>query len=288
MNKLFIEMVTTDICNQNCWYCHWKKDNKERSSNTISMKNFERVCDFIEMQERETIGFNFYGGEPTMNPDLIPMIQELDKRFHDKLLNITVLTNLSKEVEYFEPIMDIKSLRLICSLHYNQKNTPLSELLTNKETLEAERHIKKIDKLMNIIEEIRLVVTETNYPFVSMIHKCLKLTEEERSKFIFHIIDQLPLERIKKLMGQFLDDKKIYTHTSTNFKGMLCSAGFKILSNGDVLKCWKDMDHRKLLNIFKDDPKKLPVWEMCRHNSCVCETNFNKLYIPEFLELNNG
>jgi sulfatase maturation enzyme AslB (radical SAM superfamily) len=317
---LFVELVTTDICNQNCWYCHWKKDAndrtngtlfKDRKPHTVSMENFYKVCDFIEMQDRETLEFNFYGGEPTMNPNLIPMILELDKRFGDKITAMTVLTNLTKPVEYFEPIMHIESLRLICSLHYNQKNLPSSEPWVYEEAKKAEKHIEKLNKLFKRVEEIRLVVTETNYTFIRMLYKCLDLTPEEEERFVFHVVDQLPFERAKELLSDFLDGQRIYKDTNisshanskhaeiisegkridptkvdcpSKFRGMLCSAGFVILSNGDVLKCWKDLDNRILLNVFEDELKKLPVWEMCRYEECSCDERFTKLSTKEFLK----
>jgi hypothetical protein len=68
------------------------------------------------------------------------------------------------------------------------------------------------------------------------------------------------------------------------FKYMMCSAGFVVLSNGDVLKCWKDLGKRVLTNAFNKKAKKLPVWDLCRYDECSCDERFTKLSIERFIE----
>jgi len=291
----YVEMVTTDVCNQFCEYCHWNEARIDKLKGNISLEEFQKVLDFIEIQERETVEFNFYGGEPTLNPKLPEMITMLNSRFGDKVKIITLLTNLTKSYEYYHDLF-CDPLRIICSLHTSQCENP-------------KKWMEKAAKLEPKIEKLRLVLSETNCKTVLNLYNTY--VDFWGDKLSLHIIDQLSMEDVNDLLGDEIVGKNFYKDTDTeshansehvsivsngkeleakycidchNFQGMMCSAGFVVLRNGDVLKCWKDMGHRKLLNVFKDDLKKLPVWEMCRYKKCSCDERFTKISIKEFIK----
>ena len=286
----YVELVTTNFCNQHCEYCHWNGARTDGGGMHVSMEEFENVLDFIEAQERETLEFNFYGGEPTTNPNLPKMIKRLNERFGDKVKIITLLTNLSRPLEYLESLM-CDSMHIICSLHSTQcKN--IDEWMDKAMKLEAN------------VENVRIVFSDLNCKTAIEVYS--KYKDFWKDRISLHIIDQLSMDDVHDLVGDEILGMNFYKDTDTeshvksehveiisdgksipakdcidchNFRGMLCSAGFVILRNGDVLKCWKDLGHRKLLNVNSDEIKKLPVWEMCRYTKCSCDERFTKLYL---------
>lgn len=291
---LSIELVVTNICNQKCEYCHWNSSILPINNHIMTLNEFDKVLEFIDAQERETIELNFYGGEPTLNPHLPEMIDRLYTTFADQLITVNLLTNLSKNINYYKQLLKYP-IGIKASYHPDNVKSPTQFALNLKEILPN-------------LELLCVVFSEKTYKKALRLYNMFK--NDIPDAITLHKIDQLPIEKARELIGDNIHNMNIYDYAETPdhlndgvdvikngkklthdeykdchcFKGMICSAGFIILSTGDILKCWSDLGIRSLTNIYKDGLKKLPVWEMCRYDSCYCEKRFTKLCIKEFIK----
>src|SRR6056300_1571729 len=96
---LTIRLIITNACNQACSYCLCKSHPKNIKRNTTFPKeDFYKVIEFIKKQERKRLEFYFFGGEPTLHPNLPEYIDILRKEFGNSLSKLTILTNLSESL----------------------------------------------------------------------------------------------------------------------------------------------------------------------------------------------
>lgn len=102
---LHIRLKPTNICNHNCWYCAYRRDNIQLGKDMILMdhipqrKILELIEDFTQMGVK-AVTFSG-GGEPLCYPYLLQALHLLSER-HIKFSCLTNGTNLDKEIaEYF-------------------------------------------------------------------------------------------------------------------------------------------------------------------------------------------
>jgi sulfatase maturation enzyme AslB (radical SAM superfamily) len=298
---LAIELVVTDICNQKCDYCHWNFSRIPLPKRVMTLNEFDKVCEFIDKQERDTIEINLYGGEPTLNPHLPEIVDRLYSNYADRLVKVNLLTNLTKKSEYFDQFMKYP-IGITASYHPD-------------DVISDTQFFFNLRRILPNLELFCVVFNENNYKKAIRVYNMLK--NELGESIRLHKIDQFSLDDAKKLIGSELDDMIVYDYAETpdeteegveviaddnylchkdyenidNFRGMICSASYIILSDGNILKCWNDMGIRVLTNIYTENIVKLPVWEICRHTSCFCGKRFTKLspreYINEIKNRNN-
>ena len=299
-NFLTIHLILTNTCNQNCSYCLCKTHPDNINVNTeFSIESFNRVVDFVKKQERNSFEFYFFGGEPTTHSKIKYFSTLLEEKFKEKLKRIVILTNLKKELEFYKEFGE--KTYFVASIHTDQVKDWDSWFI-------------KAIKLKDNISLLKLVLTENNLDDV------IYLTNKYRkyfSKKQFQIqaiyqLDDKYLSRVESKLHEDLlvigsdtenlFDKNTYISINdekvgpcdykkyeryNNFMGMMCAAGFWIMENGDVVKCSSDITKNKkpLLNIFKDDIRKLDKWGLCTNRQCNCEEGIPKVSIKKYLKL---
>lgn len=251
-NTTFISFVITRDCSAGCWYCHWNGVDDAHES-----LDFNKVLEFIDIQGNNNVHFTFYGGEPTQSINLIPYMNILNNRY--KHIKMVLITNLLKSIDYFQYISSIQNLRVIASYH--------SDVVPD-----IADWLKKVDLFDDI--HVRLMMTEDNKNVI------IKLWGELSYNYNVHI---KPIEQMGVTHESDHDPETPVTHKHpriTQFRYMMCSAGFVIRENGDVFKCWEDT--KKILNLNTETIPKINKWSLCLHDNCTCGQRFPKLSIKEY------
>ena len=115
-----IEIRPTTKCNYNCYYCVDLHNNK----NPILEIDIQSVCDMIRTVKsvlHKKIRVYIYGGEPTLYPHLLELINGLSSVCEDGDL-IEIQSNFSRKVEYFKPLckqIQNKHLVRFCGSYHN-------------------------------------------------------------------------------------------------------------------------------------------------------------------------
>lgn len=284
-----IELVITENCSFRCTYCYWKNDKNYNfnSENLINQDNFKRVVDFFLAQGKKKNELTFYGGEPTVHPDLFYFIDYAYDRIPG--LDIGLLTNLSKPVSYFKKFPRKKVRSVIASLH-------------TETVSDVDDWFEKVAFIRPA--EIRLVLTEKNRDLIFNTYEKYRAIYEE--EMVIHPLSDYQdvgnLLALEDFAVQIDDDN--YSHGDNveiklkngedfkgdyrqlvNFKGMMCNAGYHVDMKGNVYSCWSAYGANNVVtNIFRDDPKKLSGWTYCSYDFCSCGKRYTKLSIEKYLE----
>jgi len=91
-------IVTTLRCNQSCRYCHASRTDMDRVDTDMSLETAKQVVDFALKTPSPYINFEFQGGEPTVNMDVIKFVVAYSKeknRYEDKVLDHSLVTNMT-------------------------------------------------------------------------------------------------------------------------------------------------------------------------------------------------
>lgn len=99
-NVLSLDIVTTDYCNYNCWYC-WPEAHagtkKLPALNTVAIKNLKHIIKLL--QGKKDLVVSFSGGEPSM----YSYIQDYIYFFKTELkAKIQIITNGSRTLNWWE------------------------------------------------------------------------------------------------------------------------------------------------------------------------------------------
>jgi organic radical activating enzyme len=281
----FVKLVITRGCNQKCHYCLWNSVNV-RSTKILTMERFENIVKFMKTQDREFYEFTFYGGEPTLNPYLHEMVDRLISAFGKKLRNVTMLTNLSKDVEYYERFPDV--VRLITSLHTEECD--VNEWIEKAIVLKDRLSIVKVVLCDENLKDVLRICDDHSKKFVpgtftvqtvyqasdATVRECERLVTDDT--FVTDGKDTIDLvcdDTVIVKDGMNVDPKEVKNVNS--FQGMLCSAGFWIMENGDVHKCAMELKRKPIMNLYDDGLRKLFRWSVCEHDQCLCEERFLKI-----------
>lgn len=87
--------AVTNKCNQNCVYCQ-AKDIKTNQSGMMSLETGEKAIDIALSSPSKYLTFEFQGGEPLLNFDVVKhMIEYSKKKNNDKNIQYTIVSNLA-------------------------------------------------------------------------------------------------------------------------------------------------------------------------------------------------
>jgi organic radical activating enzyme len=108
-----LKIILTYLCNFNCYYCPYRYTNSKhiikKLSNNIVFINITKVINFLKILDSVYKGPPIYvrllGGEPTLHPRLIQLIEELNK--YDFINEIILGTNVSKSKYYYKQILQM-------------------------------------------------------------------------------------------------------------------------------------------------------------------------------------
>ena len=95
-------VVTTLRCNQSCKYCHASRTTMDRVDTDMSIETAKGVVDMALQSTSPYICFEYTGGEPTINMDVIKFMVEYAKeknRYENKIVEHSIVTNMTYMTE---------------------------------------------------------------------------------------------------------------------------------------------------------------------------------------------
>lgn len=91
-------VITTLRCNQSCRYCHASRTDMHRVDTDMSLETARKVVDHAMDTPSPYLNFEFQGGEPTVNMDVIKCVVDYSKEKNQvakKLLDHSLVTNMT-------------------------------------------------------------------------------------------------------------------------------------------------------------------------------------------------
>ena len=115
IDHITIQMYISRICNYSCPYCT-HRDNSEK------YKTFEEYIELIDMiyesvKDKEMIDFSFFGGEPTIVPRFVEIIDHILSSYSNTYITIT--SNGSQPLEWWKLLEKWKG-RIHCFMSYQE------------------------------------------------------------------------------------------------------------------------------------------------------------------------
>ena len=95
-------VITTLRCNQDCQYCHASRTDMDRVDTDMSLETAKKVVDTAMQSTSPYINFEYQGGEPTVNFEVIKFCVEYarEKNRHEKkTLDHSLVTNMTYMTE---------------------------------------------------------------------------------------------------------------------------------------------------------------------------------------------
>jgi sulfatase maturation enzyme AslB (radical SAM superfamily) len=262
---MFITFMVTKKCNLKCSYCD-VITGKEKSR-YVSIIDFWMFLKWIKLNStRPNIAFSFFGGEPSLNPNINKFTGMLKSKFEGKRnLEITMTTNLMKPKKYW--IKLDKDIKIAASYHNNK---------LYKKWFEKALILKNKDQLHHVV----LMLTNDNHKTIIKAYKkyskilpCIicpinQMMGSEYIKFKNDMIEELgkdPFEDSEKEL--FYDKMGIITRH-------MCSSGYIIDEYGYVYRCWPEYNQKFTINrksIFEHPNQVIPIWHMCYNYTEACD-----------------
>lgn len=232
-NPLYIRIKPTNICNHNCYYCHYKNPYLTLDEyNPGDMIPREKMLEIVsDMKKMGVKAVTFSGGG---EPLLYPYIEETMERIHDAEIDLSIITNGSLlKGKKAELLARAKWVRIsIDSINANSYasirgigSQGLFELLNNIETF-AKQKENKCELGINF------VIGKENYMEIEQVAEIMKSLGVNHVKFAplfsketeeYHKdIKDVVIEKLKDL-GQKLNDDKfkiidLYTADFDNYE----------------------------------------------------------------------
>ncbi len=95
-------VITTLRCNQSCQYCHASRTDMDRVDTDMSLATAKQVVDFAMKSPNPYLNFEFQGGEPTVNFEVIQFAVAYSReknRHENKQLTHSLVTNMTYMTE---------------------------------------------------------------------------------------------------------------------------------------------------------------------------------------------
>jgi len=269
-----IIFIPTEECNLKCWYCS-RGCNVNQNVFECDPLQFRRLLNWISIQEPDELDFEFFGGEPTVHKDLLMMAWMLEERFGNKLVRLEILTNLIKPIGYYEMGFPDKT-KFSCSYH--------------SDSGDGDEWMQKVLRLhqKDLLGDVKMVMTPDNEKYISDLFHRYK----DNDFRIYEILPQEQLEgtewaeNLNEKYGEFIFDYIGDYRPRTNYKGMVCTAGYKISQEGDLYHCWRkfnDPECKPIANVFKDTPTNLSRFHICSYDDCdINDVEFDKYSLEDF------
>lgn len=291
-NTTYINLFTTNDCQNDCWYCVENIPHKNHSEK-VTTETFNNILKFIDSQGSKKIQFHFYGGEPTLHRQLKPFIRKLRKKYGKKI-EIIVSTNLMKTASYYKNFPEY--VKFLCSMHIEYINnyktwmntaislfkrgqiTKIILMLTKDNMNDVIRLYKEYEDILHMeiepIDQFRF--TEDYKNFYD--------SYEYNERYDYGL--QLPDIVISGKKYKEVPDFRVFG----NFKDCFCNAGFDITTDGNVYKCM-GKNQEILFNVNDITLEHHLVrdkWSLCKDVDCPGDGFFSRISPLEFLRLNKG
>ncbi|MDD5005943.1 MAG: radical SAM protein [Candidatus Omnitrophica bacterium] len=196
-------------CNNKCIMCtnpdkFWNGNKKEFNLSFL-LNRLDRFYqgekEFLEIHRDS---FSFTGGEPTLSPYLIPLIEKINALFYGK--RVICLTNgrMFSYADYAKRILQLGiNLELAIAIHGHNSKIHDSITRTAKSFVQTTKGLHNIFrfKKKNHTIEIRVVMHQLNYKFLEKITRFIKkeFPSIDRLVFIFFEIEGQACKNIKAI-----------------------------------------------------------------------------------------
>ena len=196
LSTFFVTLLVTRACNAKCTYCDviYESTGKPMKSRIVNQDEFDKVLEFIDFQDspfRPNLNLSFFGGEPTINPNLNHFIEKSHIHFKGKRnLDLQMTSNLIKPIEYF---VDLGHVRTAASLHTEQIKESSTEWF------------KKVNLLheRNMLQHVVMMLTKSNIDEIIQLYK----EYADQFKCIVVPIDQFMSSDEYETMKRFVCDE---------------------------------------------------------------------------------
>lgn len=290
--KLLVYII--DSCNYNCEYCY---NDFPRTNIKLDLnKLYVFIKDIlIDTYKKDYIWLELIGGEPTLHPDLLDFCQKISK-----LNNIytTIYTNFSKEVDFYNTLLDIDSrISLILSWHssnktfkdklnlipkkYIQNNITVSVIYEHNNISGALNIFDYVKNTYNDIKELAFPLIEDNKRYCS-----LKYTDDniiEYNKRLQFVKDKTNIKLVFNDKSSEIVNQHYFITNEENkiFTRWLCYAGTDfcfIYFNGDICPCDGYKNKIKLGNLYSSNISKIKFNKkiFCEVKYCPCVFDVRK------------
>jgi MoaA/NifB/PqqE/SkfB family radical SAM enzyme len=262
-----IDWTINNECQLDCKYCCTKRDMLVTKPNT----DYKKV---IKKLKLVLVPFTIcvLGGEPTLHPDIIAILDELVSLKH--CLGVNLITNLHKPIEFWKELTSnnfskSSKFSIDASLHpeyYNDKfldkvnfikstSTEINVLLN---VFPEEKYYDKMKHAMNNMDVTIVNIFETEDYKPQITDEFLDMFfADENNMYKFHINN----------VDNFYNHTQLEKFNLTNFKGWKCTAqDLVITQEGELLNACT----RQKIQMYT--PKIRDELIVCPLNKCSCDT----------------
>ncbi len=266
-NYAYITLFLTDACNFCCDYCLEHASNK---NNYISQTTLDVIKSLLV--DKNGLIVEYYGGEPTLHPDLIKYMTQLSNMFPNKIKHI-LYTNISCNISIFHIMSKIKNVDLIMTIHPNMYNinnidgvlsklTFINDHFENKELtflLSNNLLLQKYNK--SIIKELKKIKMN-NISLIAVEVEPNETTNYNPTKESF----KKQYKTFKQILPSVKNNTTKESTQKTN-KYTICISRLMVDVFGYITMC----DRKKSINIY-DVNDILPNCLLCLQDNCSMST----------------
>ena len=251
-----------DVCNYKCTYCsvgYWDERKSKQSTffKYKSMRNvWRQIIERLKLNAVPDFAVDLLGGEPTLHPDIIEIISELNKNSRCKSIQLT--SNMTKPVSFFKKLIGT-DITLVPSIHFEQAPDNLLQKILSVNNLDIDmrpsvmmhpdkRFWKKMKQYLNtfIDADINFDIALLNPNGADKLDTDItRVTEEHGYSEEFYTTFEkyltVDLPNSTKIPIETCTEKALVTNTYIyknnvmNFKGWKCTPkSWRISANGMI------------------------------------------------------
>lgn len=284
LNHISVQMYISRICNHSCPYCT-HKDNSEQYKTYDEYINMMDVI-YEAVGHKDMVDFSFFGGEPTIVPNFLEIIEYILTNFENSYITLT--SNGSQPMEWWQQLEKWKG-RIHCFMSYQHNAiTDLDEYIRKMRWLydndflyflavmlenEKEDEVKEAIKVFLLDDKLQRKLTyasidfdfNENYSDIRELFGHLDYTVFDDQEYA------LKVELTNGETHYFNDHMLFKTLNLHHFKYFRCDVGkdhILLDSNGDIYVCLSHIlsDQPPVGNIYTNNTLK----ELADSNGTIC------------------
>ncbi len=169
---LIVNWSPTKMCNYTCSYCFGQEKLDRRKFS--SWEQLENAVENIARLNRPLYRFTFSGGEPTLHPHFIDLLNLLSTKFAHKLGGISIISNGSRNIALYENIVRLS------------KNVSINFNISLHTEFVQYEHIHEIISMMppHVSIVLKLMFNPDKFYFVKDLHEKLCILREQHPFFL--------------------------------------------------------------------------------------------------------
>jgi len=246
-----VTLWSTFLCNYTCEYCDWK------GNDHFTLEQNKKVIDvffaFFKKQNFKKVLFYFLGGEPSLHPHIIDILEYIRQYEKDTGISTTLefQTNLSFEKERYIKIGDLVDFFDI-TFHYEEivlKRDDFSNFYDKVKCISDRNQIYSLDVMLENIPEESIAhfyeLVNKLDPFfgdyTELILNCYdyKYGDDTRKKHLDFYNKHNRFESLYKVDGKTYNTNEL-NHQGLNLKGWKCEVGKRsvyVTGHGNLYLC---------------------------------------------------